>query len=69
MHPMTISIGDSLLHQARTKALREGVSLSEVVSALFARWVASEIGLATEDGARQQRIHLARLNFKCARNP
>jgi hypothetical protein len=60
MHRTTINISDSVFQQARIKALREDVSVSEVVRDLLARWVSGEIDLATEGRARQKLVRLAR---------
>lgn len=60
MHRTTINISESVFQQARIKALREDVTVSEVVRNLLARWVAGEIDLAASEGARDKLASLAR---------
>ena len=60
MHRTTINIPDSIFQRARIKALREDVTLTEVLRDLLARWVAGEIELAAEEPTREQSVALAR---------
>jgi Arc/MetJ-type ribon-helix-helix transcriptional regulator len=60
MHRTTINLSESVLQQAKIKALREDVTVSEVIRELLARWVAGELDL---DGGRQahdRQVALAR---------
>ena len=60
MHRTTINIPDSIFHRAKIKALREGVTVSEAVRELLARWVAGEIRLSSEERSREELVALAR---------
>ena len=60
MHRTTINIPDSIFHRAKIKALREDVTVSEVLRDLLARWVAGEIKLAAEERTREDLVALAR---------
>jgi hypothetical protein len=60
MHRTTINISESVFQRARIKALREEVTVSEVVRDLLARWVAGEIELSARDRARKKLVALAR---------
>jgi hypothetical protein len=60
MHRTTINLPEPILQQAKLKALREGVTISEVLRGLLARWVAGDIQLAPHDAERQRLAALAR---------
>ncbi len=60
MHRTTINVSESVFQQARIKALREDVTVSEVVRDLLARWVAGEIDLSARDRTREKLVALAR---------
>ena len=60
MHRTTINVSESMFQQARIKALREDVTVSEVVRDLLARWVAGEIDLAARESTRDKLAALAR---------
>jgi hypothetical protein len=60
MHRTTINVSESVFQQARIKALREDVTVSEVVRDLLARWVAGEIDLSARERTREQLVALAR---------
>jgi hypothetical protein len=60
MHRTTINISESVFQQARLKALRENVTVSEVVRDLLARWVSGEIKHGAGDQARERLVVLAR---------
>jgi predicted CopG family antitoxin len=60
MHRTTINVSEPVFQQARIKALREGLSVSEVIREMLARWVEGEIDLAPGDRSRQQTVALAR---------
>ena len=60
MHRTTINVSESVFQQARIKALREDVTVSEVVRNLLARWVAGEIDLSAREGTRAKLAALAR---------
>lgn len=60
MHRTTINIPDSDFQRARIKALRENVTVAEVVRHLLARWVTGEIKLSDEESSREKLVALAR---------
>jgi hypothetical protein len=60
MHRTTINVSESVFRQARIKALREDVTVSEVLRDLLARWVAGEIELAGQGYNRERLVALAR---------
>jgi len=60
MHRTTINIPDSVFHRAKIKALREDVTLSEVLRDLLVGWVAGEIRLSSEDRSPEELVTLAR---------
>ena len=60
MHRTTINVSEPVFQQARIKALREGLSVSEVIREMLARWVAGEIDLTPGGRSRQQTVALAR---------
>lgn len=60
MHRTTINLSEPIYQQARIKALREDVTVSEVVRDLLARWVAGEIDLADRENTRDRLAALAR---------
>ena len=60
MHRTTINVSESIFQQARIKALREDVTVSEVMRDLLARWVAGEIDLSGHDRTREKLAALAR---------
>ena len=49
MHRTTINLSEPIYRQARIKALREDVTVSEVVRDLLTRWVAGEIDLTDRE--------------------
>jgi hypothetical protein len=49
-----------VFQQAKIKALREEVTVSEVIRELLARWVADEIDLDPGKQARDRQVALAR---------
>jgi len=59
MHRTTITITEPIFQRARIKALREEVTVSEVIRDLLARWVDGEIELAPRDRAREKLVALA----------
>ena len=59
MHRTTINVPESIFQRAR-KALRENGTVSEVIRDLLARWVASEIKLASKERSREKLVALAR---------
>lgn len=59
MHRTTINISEEVFREARIKALREGVTVSEVVRDLLARWVAGEIELGDREHSRDKLLALA----------
>jgi hypothetical protein len=60
MHRTTINVPDSVFQQARIKALKEGVAVSEVIRDLLARWVEGELELSSGDRSRERLVALAR---------
>jgi hypothetical protein len=60
MHRTTINISESVLQQAKIKAVREDVTVSEVMRDLLARWVAGEIDLSAREHTRETLVGLAR---------
>jgi len=60
MYRTTINISEPVLQQAKLKALREQVTVSEVIRELLARWLADEIELVPGDRAHDRRVALAR---------
>jgi hypothetical protein len=60
MHRTTINMPDAVFQRARVKALREDVTVSEVLRDLLARWVTGEIKLASEERSREELVALAR---------
>ena len=60
MYRTTVNISERVLREARIKALREDVTVSEVVRELLARWVADEIELDRRERARDRQVALAR---------
>ncbi|MBC8450226.1 MAG: hypothetical protein H8D78_21040 [Chloroflexi bacterium] len=60
MHRTTINVSEPVLQQAKIKALREQVTVSEVIRQLLGRWVADEIALHTGEQARDRQVALAR---------
>jgi len=60
MHRTTINISESVFRQARLKALRENVTVSEVMRDLLARWVSGEIEHSAGDRTREKLVALAR---------
>ena len=59
MHRTTINISERVFREARIKALREDVTVSEVVRDLLARWVAGEIEFGDRERAREELVALA----------
>jgi predicted CopG family antitoxin len=60
MHRTTINVSEPVFQQAKIKALREQVTVSEVIRELLARWVADEIDLEPGKQARERQVALAR---------
>lgn len=60
MHRTTINVPEPLFQQARIKALRQSVAVSEVIRHLLARWVAGDIKLSSEEESREKLVALAR---------
>ena len=60
MHRITINVPESIFQRARIKALRENVTVSEVIRDLLARWVAGEVELASKERSREKLVALAR---------
>ena len=60
MHRTTINVSEPVFQQARIKALREGLSVSEVIREMLARWLEGEIDLTPGGRSRQQTVALAR---------
>jgi hypothetical protein len=60
MHRTTINVSESVFQQARIKALREGLTVSEAVRDLLGRWVAGEIDLSAREHTRERLVALAR---------
>lgn len=60
MHRTTINISDPVFREAKMKALREDVTVSEVIRSLLERWVAGDIQLNPDEQAHQRRVALAR---------
>ena len=60
MHRTTINFSEGIFQEAKLKALHEGVTVSEVIRELLARWVADEIDLDAGEGARDRQVALAR---------
>ena len=60
MHRTTIYLSEPVLEQARIKARREDLTVSEVVRELLARWVAGDIELGLGARTRDRRVALAR---------
>ena len=59
MHRITIDVPESIFQRARIKALRENVTVSEVICDLLARWVAGEIELTSKERLREKLVALA----------
>ena len=60
MHRTTINVPESIFRRARIKALKEDVTVGEVLRELLARWVAGEIGLTSGERSREELVALAR---------
>lgn len=60
MHRTTINLSEPVYRRAKIKALREEVTVSEVIRELLARWVADEIEVYPGEGGRDRRVTLAR---------
>ena len=60
LEALSSNIPDSIFHRARVKALREEVTVYEVLGDLLARWVAGDIELASEEPTRDELVALAR---------
>jgi hypothetical protein len=60
MHRTTINFSDRVFREAKIKALREQVTVSEVIRELLARWVADEIDLDPGKRSRDRQVALAR---------
>jgi plasmid stability protein len=48
MHRTTFTFSENLIRKAKVRAASEGLSLSDVVRRLLARWVAGELRLDSE---------------------
>lgn len=60
MHRTTINVSEGVFQEAKIKALREDVTVSEVIRELLARWVADEIDLDPGKRSRDRKVALAR---------
>ncbi|MCL7452171.1 MAG: hypothetical protein M8467_03885 [Anaerolineae bacterium] len=60
MHRTTINVSERVFQEAKIKALREDVTVSEVIRELLARWVADEIDLEPGKRSRDRQVALAR---------
>ena len=60
MHRTTINVSERVFQEAKMKALREDVTVSEVIRELLARWVADEIELEPAKHSRERQVALAR---------
>ena len=60
MHRTTINVSERVFQEAKIKALREQVTVSEVIRELLARWVEGEIDLAAGERSRDRQVALAR---------
>ena len=60
MHRTTINVSDPVFQEAKIKALRERVTVSEVIRELLARWVDGDIDLEPGNDARERQVALAR---------
>jgi Arc/MetJ-type ribon-helix-helix transcriptional regulator len=60
MHRTTINVSEPVFQQAKIKALREDVTVSEVIRELLARWVDDEIDLEPGKQSRERQVALAR---------
>ncbi len=59
-HRTTVNVSEPVFQQARIKALCEGLTVSEVIREMLARWVEGEIDLSPGDHSREQLVGLAR---------
>lgn len=60
MHRTTINFSERDFQKAKLKALREDVTVSEVLRELLARWIADEIDLDPGKQSRDRQVALAR---------
>lgn len=60
MQRTTVNLPEGVLRQAKIKALREKVTVSEVIRELLARWAADEIDLDPGKRSRDRQVALAR---------
>jgi len=60
MHRTTLNVSERVFQQAKIKALRDDLTVSEVIRDLLVRWVAGEIQVSSTDRAEDSRIPLAR---------
>jgi hypothetical protein len=60
MHRTTINVSESVFQQARIKAIREQVTVSEVIRELLARWVAGDVQLGSDAHTPDRLAALAR---------
>ena len=60
MHRTTINVSEPVFQEAKIKALREKLTVSEVIRDLLARWVTGEIDVIRGDRAHDSRVALAR---------
>jgi hypothetical protein len=56
----TINISEPAFQKAKMKAVREGVTISEVIRELLARWAVDEIDLDPGKEAGERQVALAR---------
>lgn len=60
MYRTTVNISEQVLQQAKIKAVREQVTVSEVIRELLSQWVSGEIEIGPGNRARDRRVALAR---------
>ena len=60
MHRTTIRMTERVFRDAKLRALRENVTVSEVLRNLLGRWVAGEIQLSPDTEPHERRVALAR---------
>lgn len=63
MHRTTLNLEDDLARRAKVKASAEGVTISEVVRELLARWTRGELDLGHPAASRQALIERARSTY------
>ena len=60
MHRTTINFSERVFQKAKIKALREELTVSEVLRELLARWVDDEIELDPGRQSRERQVAMAR---------